>query len=185
MPSFSKIGGVILAGGASSRMGEDKALIDWNGRRAIDRLADLLARVGVMPFLVSGGDYGLPFAPDPYPQAGPVAGLKAALPALAAAGCDGALVLAVDTPTVRAADLAPLLAAPAPGATYEGLPLPMLAPADAPLDLPDDARLRTFIAGAGLAALPYPPGARTRLLGANTPNERAALLAEDRAAGAE
>ena len=47
--------------------------------------------------------------------------------------------------------------------------------------LPPDARagmrISRFAEDAGLARLPVPPGAHARLRGANTPEERAALLA--------
>lgn len=174
---IKRMGGVILAGGASRRMGEDKARMLWDGRRAVDRLADLLTGLGAAPILVSGRDYGLPFVADPAPGAGPVAGLQQTLAALERAGCDAALVLAVDAPTLTAEDLAPLIAAGAPGAVYEGLPLPMaVSVAAAPRDLPDDAPLKRFIAAAGLRTLPCPASAGARIRGANTREERAALL---------
>jgi molybdopterin-guanine dinucleotide biosynthesis protein A len=34
-------GAIILTGGASRRMGADKAALEWDGRRAIDRVAAL------------------------------------------------------------------------------------------------------------------------------------------------
>jgi molybdenum cofactor guanylyltransferase len=174
---MDRMGGVILAGGASRRMGEDKARMLWDGRRAVDQLADLLAGLGLAPVLVSGADLGLPFVADPSPGAGPVAGLKRALAALAAQGCEAALVVAVDAPTLLEEDLAPLIAAAPPGATYADLPLPMaLSIAAAPRDLAGDAPLKRFAAAAGLSALPCPADAGARIRGANTPEERAALM---------
>ena len=41
-----QLGAIILSGGASSRMGVDKAAMDWLGRRAVDRVADLAFEVG-------------------------------------------------------------------------------------------------------------------------------------------
>jgi len=173
------LGGIILAGGASSRMGADKAILDWGGRRAIDRVADLAAAAGASPLIVSGSDYGLPFVPDPSPQAGPVAGLLAAAAALREAGADRALVLAVDAPTMRPDDLWPLIAAASPGAAYEGFHLPLVVDLAA-LDpgLAADAPLHRLLAAAGLARLPCPPAIAPRLRGANTPQERLALLAD-------
>lgn len=159
-------------------MGADKATMDWGGRRAIDRVADLAAAVGATQIVVSGGDYGLPFAPDPWPQAGPVAGVLAAAELLREAGVVRAVVLAVDAPTIRPDDLAPLIAAGAPGAAYEGFHLPLVAdlatldPAMAP-----DAPLHRLLAAAGVVRLPCPAALGARLRGANTPQERAALLA--------
>jgi len=169
----------ILVGGASSRMGTDKAAQDWRGRRAVDWVADLARAVGAAQVITAGGDYGLPFAADPSPQAGPVAGVMAAARRLRGEGFRRMLVLAVDAPTLRAGDLAPLLAAPLPGAAYDGFPLPFVADLEAlPANAPDDWPLRRLSERAGLATLPCPPQIARRLRGANTPEEHAALLAD-------
>ncbi len=174
-------GAVILAGGASRRMGQDKAVLDWNGRRAVDRLAALAAEAGCAWTLTAGADHGLPFVPDP-PGKGPVAGVLAGLEALRGRGLDRALVLAVDAPTLRLDDLRPLLGAPSPGAAYEGLTMPMaLDIAAIPRFAAGDWSMFHLIEASRLAVLPIDPAARLRVRGANTPEERAVLLAELRA----
>ena len=170
---------MILVGGRSSRMGENKALMDWGGRRAVDVVAETARAAGAASVLTAGGDYGLPFVIDPSPFAGPVAGALAGLSALAAQGLMRGLVLAVDAPSVIAGDLAPLLTAPAPGAIYEGFPIPMVAPCGSP---PPDAEaawpLWRLAERLGLARLACPTEVARRISGANTPDERAALLNE-------
>ncbi len=169
---------LILTGGRSARMGRDKALVEWGDRSAIERVASLGREVGAGAVLSVGRDYGFGFVADPTPGAGPVGGLLAGLAAAREQGATRALVLAVDAPTLQADDLAPLLAAPLPGATFEGLPVPMVLSIDAaPPDAADDWPLRRFAERAGLAALPAPAGALMRLRGANTPQELADLLA--------
>jgi molybdenum cofactor guanylyltransferase len=174
------LGVMILCGGASRRMGADKGAQGWLGRRAVDRVADLAAGLGAAAVVTVGpADYGLPFVPDEPEPRGPVGGVLAGAAALGRAGCGRALVLAVDAPTILAEDLAPLLAQPGPGAAFEGLHLPLVVeiaaiPADAQADWPV-ARLAERC---GAVRLPAPPGAAARLRGANTPDERAALLAE-------
>src|SRR4051812_31729314 len=116
------IGGLVLAGGGSQRMGRDKAVVEWDGGRAVDRGFALASEI-CDQVLVSGGDYGLPFVADPHPGAGPVAGLLAGAAELKARGCSKLLVLAVDAPTLRVSDLELLLSAGPPGAAFEGLPL--------------------------------------------------------------
>lgn len=170
---MTKLAAIILAGGASRRMGEDKALLAWDGVRAVDRVAGLAAAAGAGEVVVSGGDYGRRFIRDPEEGAGPVAGVLAAMRAVEA---ERYLILAVDAPTLTADDLAPLLAAASPGAAYEGLPLPMVVDAAA---IPDEAEdgwpLRRLVERSGLTALPVPKGALGRLRGANTPQEARAL----------
>lgn len=176
---FDRTSGVlILAGGGSRRMGANKAVLDWAGRRAVDRVWDLGQSAGSGPVLIVGGDHGLPFIPDPTPDAGPVAGLLAGAAALSAEGCAAFLVLAVDAPTLSLADLAPLLAAQWPGAAYDGLPLPMTLAIDAiPADAAADWSLRRLVERAGLAVLTCAGAVLARARGANTPAERDALLA--------
>lgn len=172
--------GVVLTGGGSTRMGVDKALLDWGGRRAVDRVAQLAREVGADPVVTSGAlDFGIPWIPDPEPGSGPVAGVLAARDRLAGQG-GRMLVLAVDAPTLSAADLAPLLEAGGPGAAYEGLPLPMVVEVAA---IPDDAAadwpLKRLVERAGLARPMPTADAVRRIRGANTPEERNALLADE------
>ncbi len=164
---------IILAGGVSSRMGTDKALLDWDGRRAVDRVVDLARAAGASSVVIAGGDYGWPFVDDG--GRGPAGGVLAG--AKGSAGATRALVLAVDAPTLTLADLAPLIAAPEPGAVYAGFPLPMTIDLAAiPADAEPSWPLGRLIERAGLGRLPAPIGAHARLKGANTPAERENLL---------
>jgi MobA-like NTP transferase domain len=49
-----RFGAMILCGGASSRRGADKGALDWLGRRAIDRVADLSAQSGATAVVTVG-----------------------------------------------------------------------------------------------------------------------------------
>jgi molybdopterin-guanine dinucleotide biosynthesis protein A len=170
---MNTLGAIILCGGGSRRMGRDKALLDWGGVRAIDRVAALARAAGAEALVTAGADLGLPWVPDGEAGAGPVGGVLAGARALTAHGLTRALVLAVDAPTVTVEDLAPLLAAAEPGAFHEGLPVPMVVtlaalPADAEAGWP----LRRLVERAGLVALACDEDVRLRLRGANTPEER-------------
>lgn len=169
------LGALILMGGASSRMGADKAYLEWNGVSAAERCARLAQAVGAKLVLTVGGAGDVP---DVWPGGGPVGGILAGVDRLLAADFSRVLVLAVDAPTARPADLTPLLDAPREGAAYEGLHLPMVfqvaaLPADAEAEWP----VARLIERAGLAQLACDEQAALRLRGANTPEERAALLA--------
>ena len=90
------LGGLLLTGGASRRMGEDKALIEVGGRRLVDHAAALLTAVADPVIEVGPGWSGLPAVREDPPGSGPLAALGAGAASLRAAGHDGAvLVLAV------------------------------------------------------------------------------------------
>src|SRR5205085_5084440 len=82
--------GFVLAGGKSTRMGTDKALLDWHGRTLLTYMTDLLRDVADQ-VLVVGRDP----LPDRLPGRGPLSGIATALEATAT---DANLILAVDLP---------------------------------------------------------------------------------------
>lgn len=174
------LGAIILTGGAGARMGADKATLLWAGRRAVDRVAALARAAGCEVILTAGSDdYGLMLALDAAPGGGPVGGVLAGAQALGLAGCDRALVLAVDAPTARLEDIAPLLAAGGAGAAFEALHLPMVFDiAELPAEALAGWPLARLAERAGLQRLSCPADVRVRLRGANTPEEREALLSD-------
>lgn len=180
--SVQKLAAIVLCGGASRRMGVDKAGQDWLGRRAIDRVMETVAACDVVTAVTVGPiDYGWPQVVEAQAFGGPVGGVLAGARALADSGCSRALVLAVDAPTVRAEDLAPLIAATGQGAAYAGLHLPFvadIAALTAQFDAEAGWPLRRLLDGLGLERLKPPESARARLRGANRPEERDLLLAE-------
>jgi molybdopterin-guanine dinucleotide biosynthesis protein A len=140
--SASGVAGLILAGGRSSRMGSDKALLTFPGASSftfVERLVSRLAEYCMEILLVvrdeeSGRVY--PFASDAHlrlvcdqvPGQGPLMGLYSGLQACS---CSHALVLAVDQPFVRSELLAWLCSFP-PGSEslvprIQGVPQVLLA----------------------------------------------------------
>ena len=94
---------VIQAGGQSSRMGQDKALVSLAGRPMIEHILTRLAGLGAETIITTNnpGDYehlGLPLASDEEPGAGALPGLHTALKA---AQGDNVFVLACDMPFVN------------------------------------------------------------------------------------
>ncbi|CAN7378139.1 NTP transferase domain-containing protein [Phenylobacterium sp. LjRoot164] len=175
----SALGAMILTGGASRRMGADKATQLWGGITAVERVAALAAAVGAKPVITVGGaSHGLPHVRDEPPLGGPVGGVLAGAQALRQAGCMRMLVLAVDAPTLLASDLAPLIEAKEPGAAFAGLHLPMvLSLSTLPADAEPGWPLARLAERAGLARPTCPPAVVGRIRGANTLGERDALLA--------
>jgi len=104
--------GVVLAGGASSRMGVDKATVEIEGRSMLERVAASLQVVSDR-LVVAGRSStvsGLAGLPDPLPgRAGPLAGLAAALKEADSVGAEPIVVVAVDQPFVRPETLARLV----------------------------------------------------------------------------
>jgi molybdopterin-guanine dinucleotide biosynthesis protein A len=103
---------VLLAGGASSRMGFPKALISAGGRPLWRRQVELLECLGPAEVMISAGadwDAGegpWPVVRDRVPGLGPLGGIGAALGAMSS---QLLLVLAVDMPFMTAAYLAGLV----------------------------------------------------------------------------
>ena len=95
--------GAVLAGGASARLGRDKALIEIGGLALVARAAAALADAGASSVTVVGGDadrvhgLGLAFVPDGWPGRGPLGGV---LTALAWSPAPVVVVLACDLPFV-------------------------------------------------------------------------------------
>jgi len=102
--------GFVLAGGRSSRMGRDKALLEWQGARLIGRVAEAVAAAAGGVALIGDparyGALGYPVFPDIFSGCGPLAGIHAALSATPA---DWNLVVACDMPDVEAGLLRELL----------------------------------------------------------------------------
>ena len=92
----------ILTGGKSSRMGADKAFLDFGGRTLLERAIAVVN--SACPSVTIVGDpakfasYG-PVVADVYPGCGPLAGIHAAL---SNSSADLNLALAVDMPFVSA-----------------------------------------------------------------------------------
>jgi molybdopterin-guanine dinucleotide biosynthesis protein A len=99
--------GAVLAGGASRRMGADKALIEVSGTTVLERVASALAEVCDRVVVLGGEREGFETWPDSVPGSGPLAGVATALVKMTE---DRALVVAVDNIFVRAATLAHLVA---------------------------------------------------------------------------
>lgn len=90
----------VLAGGRSSRMGADKARLLFRGRTLLDRALELARELAASPRIVGSRErYGDDAIEDVYPGQGPLAGIHAALRSSAS---EWNLVLAVDTPLLRA-----------------------------------------------------------------------------------
>ena len=107
-----KRAGFVLVGGASSRMGRDKALLPYSEATLVEHVAAQVgSAAGAVALVGSPGRYarlGYLVIPDFFRHCGPLAGLHAAL---LASPADWNLVVACDMPAVTAGFLQSLLAA--------------------------------------------------------------------------
>ncbi len=100
-----KIGCAILAGGKSSRMGTDKAFLEYDGKQFITQIAEelswfderIIARGGNCGF-TGGLEREWMVIPDIFPEHGPIGGLHAAL---SSCESDALFVVTCDMPLIE------------------------------------------------------------------------------------
>ncbi len=110
------LSGIILAGGKSKRMGQNKANLLLHGRSLLQWQVDKMRTLGIRDILLSGKDCptlpGTRVIPDLLPNRGPLGGLHACLSAANNSRC---LVLSVDAPLVPVSVLEQLCTAQTEG----------------------------------------------------------------------
>ena len=100
--SADRFDGYVLCGGASRRMGRDKALVPVDGVAMARRVADALRAAGAERVVAVGGDgpalreLGVDTRPDRWPGEGPLGGLVTALGDLGPGASPVAVVLSCD-----------------------------------------------------------------------------------------
>lgn len=111
---MTRAAGLLLTGGGSRRLGVDKALIQIDGERLVDRVARALADVLAPVIEVGPGYTSFPTVREDPVGEGPLAALAAGAAALEAHGATvRTVVLAVDLPLVDSHVVAWLAAHPA------------------------------------------------------------------------
>ncbi len=181
------LNGLVLAGGRSRRMGQDKGLMNWHGKPQRLYLVELLERVGLLAYVSCRPEQaaqlvGQRLIIDMLPDAGPLGALYSAFEALPQVAW---LVVACDMPLIDEAALRHLLAQRCPtagGTAYrapafeDGSPDPLFAiwePASFPVICQRleagqrCARKALLAAGACILENPRPQV----LANANTPEE--------------
>lgn len=172
--------GVVLAGGRSSRMGRDKALLDWHGQALHQHMQALLGALGIEDIRLSGQPQAGGIA-DRQPGLGPLGGLATLAETLPDAEL---LVLPVDMPCLPVATLQQLLhRAPAAACVhFQGHPLPLRLRLDQTLRAelqirtePSSAArqrsLRALAAALGAIELAVPEGQEACFHSCNTPEQ--------------
>lgn len=123
LPRFSAL---ILAGGASSRMGQDKALLHFNGKTLLAHMQQLASACGASEVLISRNQQGFIQDCVNHYQLGPLAGVFSAL---SFCHSEYLLVLPIDTPLLSISSLQQLLQESNGRACYfRDNPLPCVLP---------------------------------------------------------
>lgn len=187
MTVSTSIAGVILAGGQSRRMGQDKAGLSFGHKTLLGHAQQLLADSGCHPVLLCGGRDGA--LPDRFPGLGPLAGLDSALQQLLSSGVHGLLLVPVDMPLLDASMLQALVRAGSAVnrvAHYQQHPLPLYCPVTTDMaalcerllldDNPRQRALHVFAAQANAVVLAA-DNASGKLDNINTPEDWQRLLA--------
>ncbi len=130
---FPPASAYLLAGGQSTRMGQDKAMLKLAGRPLLVHMLEKLRALGFSPEIAGSRADLLPFGPvlgDLHPGCGPLAGIEAAL---ASSETELNLFVPVDLPLLPAAvlelllDRAAITGALATLPSVGGLPQPLCA----------------------------------------------------------
>lgn len=177
---YSNVSAVILAGGRSSRMGQDKAALRLGGRTLLQHTVSVLRRLGIAEILVAGRTdcpEGTAAVPDICPHRGPLSGIHGGLLAITNP-C--ALILPVDMPLISEKTLELLISAHGekPITVFAGTPLPGVFNAElsalcAQLLQADNHSLRKLLDTAG--ALRIQCRAQQELMNCNTPEDFALI----------
>jgi CTP:molybdopterin cytidylyltransferase MocA len=146
--------GLVLAAGASTRMGAPKPLVVWRGRTFLEHTIDLARAAGCTDIVVVTGAHPLPEIPPARQfrcidwEAGQIASLRAGIRAVLSGDPAGILVLTVDRPHLQQSTVATLAAAfarepegvwqPARGGAHGH---PIVWPIDLARDLANDTKV--------------------------------------------
>lgn len=104
-----KLAGLVLAGGRSSRMQQDKASLIFQKTTLIDRALHQLQQLPVAGLFVSGHYPNYPYILDLWPNSGPAAAILSAAGTLDAQLFTHVLVIPIDMPLLSSAILTYLL----------------------------------------------------------------------------
>ncbi|WP_422451739.1 molybdenum cofactor guanylyltransferase [Endozoicomonas sp. ALC066] len=126
--------GLVLAGGQSSRMGQDKARLLWQNIPLFQHMQNLLYESGIDKVLLSGDQFGSRALVDKIPGRGPLGGVHAAIDTLT----DGVnlLVVPVDMPLLPPEACRKLVLSAAElgrAVIFETFSLPLILPVDSQL----------------------------------------------------
>lgn len=167
--------GIILVGGRSSRMGQNKALLTYNGQPLYLHMSGLLRQAGLTTLVLAGDVPGADNCLcEPLPHQGPARALAHIIDQLQGR-FRSLLVVPVDMPLLTPALLSVLLSQHRP-CYYAQHPLPALLTCEPPPQ--DVTSMRALLVAQQAQALSLPVQADPCMQNFNTPEEWARMQAD-------
>jgi molybdopterin-guanine dinucleotide biosynthesis protein A len=169
--------GLITVGGKSTRFGADKCQATFRGNSFLSHARERLQELAVDECLLLGRPGLSGGIADPAPGKGPAVNITYWINEQWDKNQQTPFrltILPIDMPGLNH-DLLALLLAPAPGAYFDDLYLPLSAVIDAPLSEPV-FRMKDLLRNLGLKALPFSEAQRQALTNVNTKADLAAIL---------
>ena len=160
--------GIVLAGGKSTRMGQDKAMLEYLGVPLLDHMIKVLKSSGFEDVYVSGDYDGYACFPDEQNSASPAAAIADILGKLK--NYDGIVVVPVDMPLLSPDLILELLEWPQ-GAFYIDKHFPAFIPQQETNENCKNAAMMHLYETMGLKALPIPQHANRAFKNVNTPED--------------
>lgn len=166
MGEYQNIAGVVLAGGRSSRMGQNKALLDYQDKPLIEHMLDILKQTGIEDTFISGDVDGYDCISDERPFSGPAEAIKSVVDQFP--DYAGFLFVPVDMPLLNAETLH-LLLQQKEGGHFINWPLPaFIAP---PFSESQATSVKDLLQDYGIYPVDIPDHFLPFMKNANTPQE--------------
>lgn len=171
MDDFSTIAGVVLAGGRSSRMGQNKALLDYRGKPLIEHMMEILKITGIKKIFISGDVDGYDCLSDQEPFTGPAEAIKSIIKRIS--GYAGFLFVPVDMPLLKP-DMLHLLLQQKEGGYFIDWPLPaFMTP---PYQQSEKTSVQGLLDDYGIYPVALPEHFSFSMKNANTPQDWAEVI---------
>ncbi len=166
MDSVPTIAGVLLAGGRSSRMGVNKAFLDFKGRPLIEHMLDTLIRAGLTHLYISGNVEGFDCIADEHPFTGPAQAICSVLQKIP--DYKSYLFIPVDMPFLTPDSLKILISGDE-GTYFSGWPLPLYL--KHPITSTSYLSVKSLIEENDLHPIEIPTFIKPDFVNVNTPQE--------------
>jgi len=169
--SVAGVAGIVLAGGQSSRMGQNKALLDYEGKPLIEHMMALLRKAGCVEIHISGEVKGYAGIPDAVRHDGPARAMVDLLGRFKGRH-ERLLFVPVDMPLIEVSALKEMMSWNG-SVFYKNYPLPSCL--STRVTFSNCNSVRDVLASADAQSLDLPPEWEGGMANVNTKNEWEAI----------